>query len=147
MPKVKRVNKSKPEITQDITKIANANRMREVVRKVVYPFLLELNNTIGHTKVFMQAAASAVESAFTEKQKTLKIRDLIPRLNDVFTSKEPQTEAEYAKYRRLFELLADETLYDFNTMIYSMPRTIEGYYTQEADKHQIIDLDIEKLLG
>lgn len=143
----KRTNKKKPEIAQDMQKIANANRMREVVRHKIYPLLLELNGTIGHTKIFLQAAASSVESAFTEKQKTLKVKDLQSRLNEIFTSKDKPTEAEYAKYRRLFELLKEETLYDFNTMVYSMPRTIEAFFTQQADKEQIMELNIEKILG
>ena len=142
-----RKQKSKPEIVQDLAKVTNANRMREVVRDVVYPFLLELNNTIGHSKIFMQAAATAVENTFSEKQKTVKIRELLPRLNEVFTSKDTKTEEEYAKYRRFFSLMADETLYDFNTMIYSMPRTIESYFTQKVDKNPIMDLKIEDILG
>ncbi len=143
----KRKNKSKPEIKQDLDKIVNATRMREVVRNTIYPFLLELNNTIGHTKIFLQAAASAVESAFAEKQRTLTVKDLQPRLNDIFTSKDKATEAEYEKYRRLFKLLENETLYDFNTIIYSMPRTIESFFTQQADKQPIMELNIDKILG
>ncbi len=146
MPK-KRTQKSKPEIVQDTQRIQNANRMREVVRGKIYPLLLELNGTIGHSKVFLQTAATSVESAFSAKQKTFKIKDLQPDLNTVFTSKDEKIEEEYKKYRRLFEILEDETLYDFNTMIYSMPRTIESYFTQKIDKQPIMELSIEDILG
>lgn len=142
-----RKNKAKPEIVQDIAKINNANRMREVVRHDIYPFLLELNNTIGHTKIFLQTAASAVESSFNERQKTVKIKDLQKRLNEVFSSKDEKTELDYSKFRKLFEVLKEETLYDFNTMVYSLPRTIESYFTQETDKNPIMELNIELILG
>lgn len=132
---------------QDIQKIASANRMREVVRHTIYPFLLELNDNIGYTKIFLQTAASTVESVYTERQSTLRVSDLLPRLNEIFTSKDEAQKLEYEKYRHLFDLLKDETLRDFNTMIQSLPRAIETYFTQQIDKNSVMDVKIDEILG
>lgn len=143
----KRIQKTKPEIVQDFKKIEAAKRMREVVRKDIYPFLLELNDTIGYTKIFMQTCSTTVDSVYTDRQKTTKISELLPRINEIFTTKDETQKPVYEKYRRLFEILKDESIYDFNTMIQTFPRAIETYYTQQNDKRTILELDIEHILG
>ena len=83
-----------------------------------------------------------MENTFNETQRTVKVGDLLPKLKEVF--KETK---ETEKYIRLFELLKDETVYSFITMIQFMPRAIEQYFTQDTDKHPILDMDISKILG
>lgn len=136
-------NKKKPEIVQDIRKIQATNRMRQIIRHDVYPLLLELNGTIGYSKIFLQTCATAIESLFEEKRRTVKVSEFIPRLNELFSTNYDDKD----KYRRLFEILKDESVVDFNTMIQTMPRVIESYFTQEIDKKKIMELDIDKILG
>lgn len=139
--------KSKPEIKQDIKQIQAANRMRETIRAKVYPFLLELNDSIGFSKIFLQTASSSVDSIFNEKQRIMKIEEILPRLTEIFTSEDEKLQPEYEKYRRLFEILKDETIYDFNTMIQTLPRAIETYFTQQTDKRPVMEVNIEEILG
>ncbi len=143
----KRTTKTKPEIKQDIQKIQAASRMRDTIRSKVHPFLLELNDTIGFTKVFLQTSATTVENVFNRKQTIMKISDILPELKEIFTTKDEKLVGEYNKYLQLFEILKDESIYDFNVMIQSMPRVIEQFYTQEIDKNPIMEMDIEKILG
>jgi hypothetical protein len=75
------------------------------------------------------------------------VADYLPRLTEIFTSKDKKQVEEYAKYLKLFELLKDETIGDFATMIQTLPRAIEQYFTHEQDKHSVVEVDIEKILG
>jgi len=145
MAKIPRKNKTKSEIVADLKTIQNTDRMRKIVQDVVYPFLLELNDTIGFTKIFLQSAATAVDSTFSEMQRTVKIEDLLPKLKEVFSNKDKQLEMD--KYIKLFELLKDESVFNFSSMIQYMPRVIEQYFTKEADKHPVLDIPINKILG
>ena len=136
-----RKNKSKKEVVVDIKTAQNVERMRKVVREVLYPFMLELNDTIGFTKIFLQTAATGLDNVFNETQRTVKVGDLMPHLKEVFTGNDMD------KYIRLFELLKDETVFDFTTVISSMPRVIEQYFTKEMDKNPVLDIPIDKVLG
>lgn len=148
MPKNnKRINKTKPQVVNDIKAVQNADRMRKLVRERVYPFLLELNDTVGYSKVFLQTSATALENVFSEGQRTTKVSDLMPKLEKIFDTTDKKQSAEFGKYRRLFEIMKDETVFDFTTMIQSMPRVIEQYFTHETDKRAVLDIDINKILG
>lgn len=148
MPKSnKRSNKSKPQIVNDIKAVQNAKRMRKLVKEVIYPFLLELNDTIGYTKVFLQTSSTALENTYSEGQRTTKVSDLLPKLDKIFDTSDKKQSEEFSKYRRLFELMKDETVFDFITMVQSMPRVIEQYFTHENDKRAFLDLNIDKILG
>ncbi len=142
-----RKQKSKPEIKQDIKQIQAATRMREVIRTKVHPLLLELNGTIGFSKVFLQTASTAIDSLFNDKQRSTKIAEFLPKLEEVFHSADKAQQEENDKYLKLFKALETESVYDFNTMIQTMPRVIETYFTQQTDKNSILDLDIDKILG
>ncbi len=145
--KTPRKNKSKKEVIHDVKQVQNANRMRKIVREKIYPFLLELNDSIGYTKIFLQTSASALDNIYAEGQRTTKVVDLMPKLEKIFDTDNKAQGVEFAKYRRLFEIMKDETVFDFTTMIQSMPRVIEQYFTHETDKKPVIDINIDKILG
>ncbi len=145
--KAKRLNKSKKEVVHDIKAVQNAERMRKVIREKVFPFMLELNDTIGYTKIFMQTATTAVENNFNELQRTTKVETLLPRLREVFTQLDKKAQPEMDKYITFLELMKDETVFDFITMIQHLPRVIEGYFTHETSKKPILELPIDKILG
>lgn len=142
-----RKNKSKKEIVNNIKEVQEADRKRKLVREVIFPFMLELNDNIGFTKVFMQTAATTLESTFNARQRNVKVGDVLPEIKEILSYKDKKVDAELQKYIRLFELLKDETVFDFLTLIQTMPRVIEQYFTRETDKHPIIDVDINKILG
>lgn len=143
----KRQNKSKKEIVADIKQVQNAERMRELVRKDIYPFLLQLNNTIGYSKIFLQTSATALDSAYTARQRDTKVSEFIEDLKKVFVAQDPKQQAEMDKYIQFFELLKNESLHDFQSMVATLPRVIDSYFTHEKDKAPILDLDVNKILG
>lgn len=142
-----RKNKTKKEISQDIQQINKANHLRDIITNKVHPILLELNNTIGFTKIFLQTAAVSVETESSKRASQIKVSELTPRLNEIFTSKDKETENQYFYYRKLFEAMKDETVQDFVSLIEMTPRYIEKFFTQEVDKKPIIELPLEKILG
>lgn len=139
-------NKTKKEVYSDMEKIQAANRMRETIRGRIYPFLLELNDTIGYTKIFLQTAAVALDSAYSERQGKTKVSELLPRLTEIFDLT-GEHKAENEKYLRLFDILKDETLSDFASMVETLPRAVETYFTQQMDKHPILEVKIDDILG
>lgn len=143
---MKRKNKSKPEIIVDIKASQEADRKRKIVREVIFPFLLELNDNIGYTKVFLQASSTGIESVFNEKQREIKVADLIPRLTAIFTGNKANN-PEAQKYMRLYEILKDESVMSFRSMVQELPRYIETYFTQQTDKNPVLDIPIDKILG
>lgn len=138
-----RINKTKPQITQDIKAIQEADRLRKMVREQVYPFLVSLNDTIGFTKIFLQVCSVSADTAFNNLSKDMKVSELIPKLSEVFKDKTPENQ----KYMDFFEMFKDESLSTFTSLTETMPRMIEKYFTQDVDKRPIIDLPIEKVLG
>lgn len=142
-----RKNKSKPEITQDIQQVNKANHLREVMKNKVFPIMLELNSTIGATKIFLQTAAVTAEAESSKRASGMKMSEMNDTLNKIFSSKDKKTEEQYIYYRKLFDVMKDESIQDFVSLIEMTPRYIEKFFTQEVDKKSIIELDISKILG
>lgn len=138
-----RVNKTKPQIVQDIKAVQEADRLRKMVREQVYPFLLALNDSIGFTKIFLQVCSVSADTAFNNLSKEMKVSELMPKLREVFSKKNSENE----KYIQFFEMFKDENVSTFTSLVETMPRMIEKYFTQEVDKRPILELPIEKVLG
>ncbi len=138
-----RKNKSKKEVVQDIKANQETDRLRKVVREEVYPFLLELNDNIGFSKIFLQTCAVSIDSAFNAISKEMKVKELIPRLEELYSGDNDQNK----KYMNFFKRFENESVSTFVSLIESTPRHIERYFTQEVDKRPILELPIEKILG
>lgn len=139
----KRRNKTKNEIVNDIKTVQETDRLRLLTKEKVYPFLLQLNDSIGFSKIFLQVSAVTVESAFSNISQEMKVSELLPKLKAVFKE---ETE-ENKKYMQFFELMQDETISTFGSLMTAMPRQIEAYFTQQVDKSPVMELDITKILG
>lgn len=138
-----RKNKTKKQVVNDIKQVQEADRLRKSVREVVYPFLLELNNTVGYAKLFLQVCAVTVESAFNNTSKEKKVGDFMETFVTLF--KDPTDENK--KYLEFLGLMKDETISSFVSLIEQTPRAIEKYYVQKADKMLVLDMPIDEILG
>ena len=138
-----RQNKTKPEIVKDIREVQEASRKRELVRSVIFPFLVNLKENVGYTKVFLQTFALALDRVFEEKGKSIKVSEFIPRLKEIYTG-DKQSENEL--YIKLYELLKDESVSDAVSIAEMMPRIFEQYFTKTSEKKSITDIPIEELL-
>ena len=138
-----RKNKTKKEIVKDIKEVQEATRKRELVRNVIFPFLLRMNESVAYTKVFLQSFALGLDSVFNEREKTTKVSEFIPRLKEVFTG-EKQSEKDL--YIQLYEMLKDESVADTVSISEMMPRIFEQYFTKMSEKKSVADIPIEELL-
>ena len=61
---MKRVNKSKKQIVSDIQLVQDADRRRALIKDVIFPYLVEMNESIGYSKVFLQAFSGLVNGVY-----------------------------------------------------------------------------------
>jgi len=142
MPK-KRTNKSKKEIVSDIKASQEAERMRKLIREDIFPFLLQLNKPIGETKMFLQVASVTLDTAFSGLSKEMKVGDLINKFEHLFSDDTDDNKM----YMKFFEKFKDEPLSSFTSILEETPRRIEMFFTQETNKHPVLDIPIDKILG
>ena len=147
---LKRVNKSKKEIVSNFQLVEDATRRRSLIKDILFPYLLEMNDTIGYTKVFLQAFSGLVNGVFDDTRKTTtlgQINDsLIEKLDSIFSKNDPEQKKEYDRYVSLVEKLKDISIQDL-TYATELPRYIDGYNTQKVDKGSITTISIDEILG
>jgi len=145
-----RKNKSKKEIVSDIQLVADADRRRALIKDVLFPYLLKLNENIGYTKVFVQAFHGLVDGVFDERRKTTTIGDLTPRikekLTEIFKMSDETQKAEFDKYMKLVDILKDISVQDF-AYAAELPRFIDGFLLKDKNKEPMDIIDIIKILG
>lgn len=138
-----RKNKSKQEVVVDIKAAQETERVRKLVREEIYPFLLQLNESIGFTKVFLQVMATTVESTFEASKKEMKVKDFMSKYQTLFK----EDVGHNKMYLAFLEKFGEETISTFVNLLQIMPRHIERYFTQAVDKKPILDLPINEVLG
>ena len=150
MQKPKRQNKDKKEILSDIYLQQDAERRRTLISDVVFPYLVNMEDTIGYTKVFLQSMSGLINGEFDETRKTTTIGDIkeriVSKLDSIFSKKDPQQKKEYDRYLALVEKLEGVSIQDF-TYAAELPRYIDGYITKTKDKESISIIDIKEILG
>jgi len=146
----KKVQKSKKAILSSIQLNQNANRMREVIKNEVYPFLVNQEETIAYNKLFLQSLSGLVNGIYDERTKTVTLNDLLPRiierLNEIFNIKDATQKKEHDRYLGFITLLKEISIHDL-TYITDLPRYIDGYLLQDRSKDKIDTISIDKLLG
>ncbi len=148
MQKPKRENKSKEELLREADrkkqmeeKVVEAKRQRSVFRDKIAPMLSEMDEEVRYVNVFMQTASAAVQSGTDEVLKDLKIKDLDTM--KLFDPKAPGS----APYKKLFDILAEESITSFNQMFDSAPRAIAEYLYSQGEKKKFNDLNIDEILS
>lgn len=146
----KRKNKSKVEVKDDLQKIQDAARRRALISDVIFPHLVEVNETIGYSKIYLQAMSGIINGEFDEMRKTFTIGNihdrLVKKLDSVFDRKDPEQDREYGRYLTLITKLHDTSIQDFSYAA-ELPRYLDGYLMRDVDKGLISSVDITKILG
>ena len=147
---IKRIQKSKKEILSEIQLNQNANRMRDIIKNKVYPFLVENKESIAYYKVFLQALSGLVNGVYEEKAKLTTIKDLIEpidtKLNTIFKVSDTAQKREYDRYIAFLNTISDVSIYDLG-FITELPRYIDGYLLKDKGQEKMDIIDIDKLLG
>jgi len=147
---MKRVNKSKKQIVSDIQLVQDADRRRALIKDVIFPYLVEVNDTIGYSKVFLQAFSGLVNGVYEDHRKTTTIGEITPKLtiklNDVFKVKDPEQKKEFDRYLKLIAMLSEVSVQD---LFYAaeLPRYIDGFIVKTKDKESIKEVPIDSIMG
>lgn len=146
----KRKNKPKAEIVDDIQKQQDAARRRSLISDVVFPHLVDMGETVGYSKIYLQALSGIINGEFDEMRKTFTVGNIhdriVRKLDSVFDKKDPEQDREYNRYLSLITKLHDSSIQDF-TYAAELPRYLDGYLMRDVDKGPISDVDITKILG
>lgn len=147
---LKRVNKSKKDIVSNIQLVQDTNRRRSLIRDLMFPYLLKMNDTVGYSKLFLQAFSGLINGVFDEQRKTTTITQLNPRLteklNEVFKTNDPEQKREYDRYMAFIELIKDVSVQDLSYAT-ELPRYIDGFLLRDKDKELISSVPIDEILG
>ncbi len=145
-----RKQKSKKEIVSDIQLVENADRRRSLVKDLLFPYLVGMKETVGYSKVFLQAFSSLVNGVFDKQRDTTTVSHITPgimeKLREVFSISDPEQKKEYDRYVALVELLKDVSIQDLSYAT-ELPRYIDGYLMKDTDKQPISGIPIDKILG
>ncbi len=129
-----RKNKSKEEIASELKLIGETKRKRARVKTELYPLLKEVSTSIDNAKIFCMAGSMAIEQAFNNLQREMKVKDL--KIVDFIKS--DGKEAEH--FKRLMDMFAEETLTDALSMIRDMPHAIDSFIREEMTKRPLTSL-------
>ncbi len=143
-------NKSKKEIVSDIQLVQDAERRRSLIRDILFPYLLKLDENIGYSKVFLQAYSGLIEGVYEEYRKKTTLDHLMDKIEEklrkVFVFSDPDQKREYDRYMELSSLLKDVSVQDISYAA-ELPRYIDGYLMKDVAKKSIKEIKIDDLLG
>lgn len=146
--KQKRENKTKKQIANEIELTSEANRKRELIRSVLFPFIKNLGGDVRFAKIFLHTASTALDSTFDKGRLTVKVKDLKEETMKLFGHDGSEEQKKrVAEYSDFFDLLGEESLTSFNSMVRDLPDNIERLAFTESEKRPITDIDIDKVLG
>ena len=147
---IKKVNKSKKQILSDIQLTQNATRIRGLIKDLVYPYLCGRKETIAYNKLFLQSLSGLVTTIYAEREKTVTIADIMPRvterLNEIFKISDPDQKKEFDTYMGLFDLIKGLSIHDLQ-FISELPRYIDGLVLSEKGKEMLDTVSVDKILG
>lgn len=136
-----RVNKSKAQIEAEIRQQQEANRVRDIIKTQVYPMLKDMDETVRYIKIFLHTCSVAVEQSFENKKRETKIGDL--PLLEAFNTDDEKTK----NYAKIFDLLKNEDIRNFNLIIKEMPDQLDRMAFKEAEAKKFNEVNIDTLLG
>lgn len=145
-----RKNKTKSEIVSDMQLVQDAARRRALVKDILFPYLISLDETILYSKIFLQAYSGLIEGVYEENRKRTTVGHLndriIEKLGKTFTTSDPESKKEYDRYVALTEKLKDISIQDLSYAT-ELPRFIDGYMMKDFGKNKISKVPIDEILG
>jgi len=142
--------KSKKDIVSDIQLVKDADRRRALIKGVIFPYLVRLNDTIGYSKVFLQAFNALINGVYDSRRNTTTVVQITPeivaKLQTVFDLKDPEQKKEYNRYVELVNLIKDVSIQDL-TYATELPRYIDGYLLSKKDKELVGTISIDEIMG
>lgn len=149
MPKPRK-NKTKKEIVSDIQLVADADRRRALIKDILFPFLVSIDESTAYSKIFVQSFAGLLEGVYEEKRKKTTIgsmqAEIKDKLDTLFVLSDKDQKREYERYQNMALMLKDISIQDF-AYAAELPRYIDGFLMKDSGKKPIKDIPIEEILG
>jgi len=136
-----RVNKSKAQIEAEIKQRQEADRVRGIIKNDIYPLLKDMNEYIRYVKIFLHTCTVAVEQTFENKKRDPAIREL-----DLIANFDSNADVS-VHYAKVFDILRNESVATFQTIIKEMPDQLDRLAFKEAEAKKFSDINIDTLLG
>lgn len=132
----------------DMQLVQDAERRRALIKDIIFPYLMEMDDTIGYTKLFLQAYSGLIEGIYETRRKIITIGDLSVEINKKLDNLFPndETKMEKKRYVELTKLLEEISVQDLSYAS-ELPRYMEGFLVQESSKRPLKSIDIMKILG
>jgi hypothetical protein len=144
----KRINKTKGRIVSEIQQTQDADRRRALINDIVFPYLIDMNESIEYSKIFLQAFSGLIEGVYEERRKVTTVGDIklrvIEKLKESFPHKDMKDELK--RYTNLAEKLDGISIQDLSYAL-ELPRYLDGFMVKETGKEKISKVDIKKILG
>lgn len=147
---LKRISKSKKDIVSDLQLVQDAERRRALVKDILFPHLVEINESVGYSKVYLQALSGIINGVYEDMRKTTTVgqleKKIIEKLDGIFDKKDKQQKQEYERYVSIISKMNDISVQDFSYAA-ELPRFIDGFLMKNEDKKPITVVDINAILG
>ncbi len=149
MPKPRK-NKTKKEIVSDIQLASDATRRRALIKDILFPYLVSLDENTAYSKIFVQSFAGLLESVYEEKRKKTTIgnmeAEIKAKLGTLFVMSDKDQKREHDRYSKLADTLKDISIQDF-AYAAELPRYLDGYLMKDSGKKPLKDISIDDILG
>lgn len=145
--KPKRINKSKQDLIQETKIKQDSDRKRSIVREKIFPLLLSLGGDIRYLKIFLFTASTAVDQVMDSKKSETKISEIKDEMIKLFKGGDDISNEKVNHYAEIFEMLQDETINSFQSMIRDLPDNIDRFFYKQMEKKAVDQINIDEVLG
>lgn len=133
--------RTKEQIAQDIKNNAEVKRRREIVRDKLMPLLLAEATSIQHASMLCYTLDLTVDRLSQKLVNEMKISDL--GIEEFFAK--ANISADQEKVRKILEIVQDETIASFKTIVGAFPQVIDGAVRVETGRRPFSELEIKLL--
>ena len=120
--------------------IEDAKKQRTIAREKLLPILQELDETNTWVKMFCGAIGSLIQYQITEECKNRTFNSL------EFMKNIKEDHQDYEKYKKVYDILAKETIADVLTIINQLPNAIESYNYIKTKDLKLKDISLDEII-
>jgi hypothetical protein len=135
----KRVNKTKPEIADEMIKNAKVLKEKELGKKIFA--CITNQKTIYDAQTVVQAVAGYISLDLMRKEKVLKVSDIV-----IDISKE-KDETIVVAFNAILEAVKDESAKDISLFLEKFGGALSQYSSVEYMKRPMSDITIEQFIA
>ncbi len=116
------------------------SRRGQILKERIYPLLLEDNEAIANTKIFLQAFEVALNQSFMRKRVDIMVSNL-------GLEEELKNNPEAGRYRKMFGILNLETVECASDLLRAMSQIIDNSLHDENKERKMSELKLKYFHG